>query len=85
MRETDLAEWERLLKAAEAARAENTAKSAAWETLQSTIVATEQGILREVRRFAPGTTDIPSADAALRAAAVLRKELADAEIGRAHV
>lgn len=79
MRETDLAEWERLLKAAEAARAENTAKSAAWETLQSTIVATEQGILREVRRFAPGTTDIPSADAALRAAAVLRKELADAD------
>lgn len=79
MREADLAEWERLLKAAEAARAENTAKSAAWETLQSTIVATEQGILQEVRRFAPGTTDIPSADAALRAAAVLRKELADAD------
>lgn len=79
MREADLVEWERLLKAAEAARAENTAKSAAWETLQSTIVATEQGILQEVRRFAPGTTDILSADAALRAAAVLRKELADAD------
>lgn len=78
-RAADLAEWESLRKAAAAARAENASRSSAWDSLQNTILATEHGILEEIRRFAPGVTDIPSADAALRAAAILRKELSEAE------
>ena len=55
------------------------AKSAAAQGLWQSVDVNADGILEEVRRFAPSAYDIPSADAVLRAGALLRKELADAE------
>ena len=64
-----------LLKAQEAAQANANAKAATADSLTSN----EQGILLEVRRFAPAAYDIPTADALLRQCAVRRRELQEAE------
>lgn len=63
----------------DAAKAEASAKSAAAQGLWQSVDVNADGILEEVRSFAPAAYDIPSADAALRASALLRKELAEAE------
>ena len=68
-----------LCEARDAAQASVNAKSAAADTLYSSLSSNEQGILLEVRRFAPDAFDIPTADQLLRACAVRRKELAEAE------
>ena len=67
------------LEKVEADKAEASAKSAAAQGLWQSVDVNADGILEEVRSFAPAAYDIPSADAALRASALLRKELAEAE------
>ena len=67
------------LAARDAAQANANAKSAAADTLYNSLSSNEQGILLEVRRFAPSAFDIPTADRLLRNCAVRRKELAEAE------
>ena len=69
----------RLLADRDAAKQTCTAKSAAAQGLWQSVDVNAEGILEEVRRFAPAAYDIPSADAALRASALLRKELSEAE------
>ena len=71
--------YAKLCEARDAAQVSANAKSAAADTLYSTLSSNEQGILLEVRRFAPGAFDIPTADQLLRSCAVRRKELAEAE------
>ena len=78
-RQKELAAFTALYRAAEAAQAELTAKTAAADSLYASLTSNEQGILLEVRRFAPAAFDVPTADAALRACAVRRKELMEAE------
>lgn len=78
-RQTELDEFTALCRAAESAQSDLSAKSAAAETLYSTLTTNEQGILLEVRRFASAAFDVPAADAALRACAVRRRELTEAE------
>ena len=73
------AAYAKLCEARDTAQANANAKSAAADTLYTTLTSNEQGILLEVRRFAPGAFDIPTADRLLRACAVRRKELAEAE------
>ena len=73
------AAYAKLCEARDTAQASANAKSAAADTLYNTLTSNEQGILLEVRRFAPGAFDIPTADRLLRACAVRRKELAEAE------
>ena len=73
------AAYAQLCEARDTAQANANAKSAAADTLYNTRTSNEQGILLEVRRFAPGAFDIPTADRLLRACAVRRKELAEAE------
>ena len=73
------AAYAKLWEARDAAQADANAKSAAADTLYNTLTSNEQGILLEVRRFAPGAFDIPTADQLLRSCAVRRKELAEAE------
>ena len=68
-----------LLADRDAAKQAASAKSAAAQGLWQSVDVNAGGILEEVRRFAPAAYDIPSADAALRASALLRKELAEAE------
>ncbi len=68
-----------LLSDRDAAKAEASARSAAAQGLWQSVDVNADGILEEVRSFAPAAYDIPSADAALRASALLRKELAEAE------
>ena len=67
-----------LLSQRDSAKQEAAAKAAAVQSLWQTVDINAEGILEEVRRFAPAAYDIPSADAALRASALLRKELAEA-------
>ena len=67
------------LAARDDAQAQANAKSAAADTLYNSRSSNEQGILLEVRRFAPDAFDIPTADQLLRRCAVRRKELAEAE------
>ena len=67
------------LAARDDAQAQANAKSAAADTLYNSLSSNEQGILLEVRRFAPDAFDIPTADQLLRRCAVRRKELAEAE------
>ena len=55
------------------------AKTATADALYNSLSSNEQGILLEVRRFAPAAFDIPTADSLLRQCAVRRKELAEAE------
>lgn len=78
-RRRELEEFTALYRAAETAQADLTAKSAAADSLYSSLTTNEQGILLEVRRFAPAAFDVPAADAALRACAVRRRELTEAE------
>lgn len=78
-RQRELEDFTALYRAMEAAQSDLNAKTAAAETLYSTLTTNEQGILLEVRRFAPAAFDVPTADSALRAAAVRRRELAEAE------
>lgn len=68
-----------LLSDRDAAKQASAAKSAAAQGLWQSVDMNAGGILEEVRRFAPSAYDIPSADAALRASALLRKELAEAD------
>nr|WP_325253644.1 AAA family ATPase [uncultured Oscillibacter sp.] len=77
-RQGELESFTALCRAAEAAQSDLSAKSAAAETLYNTLTTNEQGILLEVRRFAPAAFDVPAADAALRACAVRRRELTEA-------
>ena len=73
------AAYAELCEARDAAQADANAKSAAADTLYGSLSSNEQGILLEVRRFAPGAFDIPTADQLLRSCAVRRKELAEAD------
>ena len=68
-----------LYEAREAAQEAVNAKTAAADTLYNSLSSNEQGILLEVRRFAPAAFDIPTADSLLRQCAVRRRELAEAE------
>ena len=68
-----------MYEARDAAQANANAKTAAADTLYNSLSSNEQAILLEVRRFAPGAFDIPTADQLLRTCAVRRKELAEAE------
>ena len=68
-----------LYEARDAAQANANAKSAAADTLYNSLSSNEQAILLEVRRFAPGAFDIPTADQLLRSCAVRRRELTEAE------
>lgn len=68
-----------LLSDRDTAKQEASAKSAAAQGLWQSVDVNADGILEEVRRFAPAAYDIPSADAALRASALLRRELAEVE------
>jgi len=68
-----------LLAERDAAKQASSAKAAAAQGLWQSVDVNAEGILEEVRRFAPAAYDIPSADAALRASALLRKELSEAE------
>jgi hypothetical protein len=61
-----------------AAQAEAAKASATVDALNASLSSNEQGILLEVRRFAPSAYDIPAADAALRECAVRRKAQAAA-------
>ncbi len=67
------------LSSRDAAKQEASAKAAAAQGLWQSVDVNAGGILEEVRRFAPAAYDIPSADAALRASALLRKELSEAD------
>ena len=78
-REAALESFSALYQALQDARAEAAGKAALTEGLWQSVDVNADGILEEVRRFAPAAYDIPSADAALRASALLRKELADAD------
>mgnify|MGYP000055291945 FL=1 len=69
----------KLCEAQEAAQANVNAKTATADALYATLTSNEQGILLEVRRFAPAAYDIPTADALLRQCAVRRRELQEAE------
>ena len=53
--------------------------TATYNALYASLSSNEQGILLEVRRFAPAAFDIPAADAALRQCAVERRNLSAAE------
>lgn len=61
------------------ARTAASAASATADSLYASLSSNEQGILLEVRRFAPAAFDISAADQALRSSAVRRKELSDAQ------
>ena len=66
-------------EARDAAQEDVNAKTATADALYASLSSNEQGILLEVRRFAPAAFDIPTADSLLRQCAVRRKELAEAE------
>lgn len=53
--------------------------TATYDALYASLTSNEQGILLEVRRFAPSAFDIPAADGALRECAVRRRELSAAQ------
>ena len=64
----------------DAAQADLNAKSGTAEALYSSLTNNEQGILLEVRRFAPSAFDIPTADQVLQnAARQRRKALSEAQ------
>ena len=72
-------DYAKLCEARDAAQANANAKSAAADTLYNSLSSNEQAILLEVRRFAPGAFDVPTADQLLRSCAVRRRELTEAE------
>lgn len=78
-RQKELEDFTALYRTMEAAQSDLNAKSAAADSLYASLTSNEQGILLEVRRFAPAAFDVPAADEALRSCAVRRKELAEAE------
>lgn len=78
-RDQDLAAFLPLYQALTAAQAESDKTSAAAEALYHTLSSNEQGILLEVRRFAPAAFDASAADAALRECAIRRKTLSGAD------
>ena len=63
----------------EATQADVSAKTATADALYASLSSNEQGILLEVRRFAPSAFDIPAADEALKGAFARRRELSGAE------
>lgn len=69
----------KLCAAQEAAQADVSAKTATADALYASLSSNEQGILLEVRRFAPSAFDIPAADEALKGAFARRRELSSAE------
>lgn len=72
-------EYIQLLEQRDAAQGELNAKTSTAEALAASLTTNEQAILLEVRRFAPAAFQIPAADEALRACAVRRRELTEAE------
>ena len=78
-RQEDLTTYTTLYHSAEAARAEADKRSATAEALYNTLSSNEQGILLEIRRFAPSAFDASTADSLLRECAARRKALAEAE------
>ena len=78
-RQADLADYTALYRSAETARAEADKRSATAEALYNTLSSNEQGILLEIRRFAPSAFDASTADSLLRECATQRKALAEAE------
>lgn len=78
-RQRELTAFAALYQAAESAREKAAAASAAYAGLHQALITNEQGILLEVRRFAPAAFDIPAADSALVSCARRRKELFAAE------
>ncbi len=71
--------YSELLRKRDAAQETANAKSATADALYASLSSNEQGILLEVRRFAPSAFDIASADALLRQCAADRRELSEAE------
>ena len=71
--------YDKLCKTLEDARADVSAKTATADALYASLSSNEQGILLEVRRFAPSAFDIPAADEALKRAFARRRELSGAE------
>lgn len=67
-------------EAREVAQADAAAKSATAEALCTALTTNEQGILLEVRRFAPSAFDSSTADQMLRHAAQRRKAMAEAQL-----
>ncbi|SFQ18076.1 AAA domain-containing protein [Oscillibacter sp. PC13] len=65
--------------ARDAAQAAANAKAATAEALYTSLSSNEQGILLEIRRFAPAAFDISAADQLLRSCALRRREAAEAE------
>lgn len=78
-REAALESFSALYQSAQDAKQTASAKAAAAQGLWQSVDVNADGILEEVRRFAPAAYDIPSADNALRTCALLRKELSEAE------
>ena len=69
----------KLCEARDAAQETVHAKTATADALYASLSSNEQGILLEVRRFAPSAFDIPTADSLLRSCALRRKALQEAE------
>lgn len=69
------AEYAELCRRRDAAQSAVVKTAATYDALYASLTSNEQGILLEVRRFAPDAFDIPAADAALRRCAVERREL----------
>lgn len=68
-----------LLDQRDQAQGELSAKTSTAEALSASLTTNEQAILLEVRRFAPGAFDIPTADGVLRTCAIRRRELQEAQ------
>lgn len=81
---TALAEaYAKAVETRDAAQADLNAKSGTAEALYSSLTNNEQGILLEVRRFAPSAFDIPTADQVLQNAARQRRALTEARTAAA--
>ena len=81
---TALAEaYAKAVETRDAAQADLNAKSSTAEALYSSLTNNEQGILLEVRRFAPSAFDIPTADQVLQNAARQRRALTEARTAAA--
>lgn len=78
-RREELEEFSGRYRAVQSAQEAVNAKSAVADASQATLSTNEEGILLEIRRFAPAVSDIPAADQALRACAVRRRELTEAD------
>ena len=68
-----------IYEAYEAAQAELDRRSTEADTLYNMYSSNQQGILLEIRRFAPAAFDVSAADALLRECAVRRKSVTEAE------